>query len=437
MDELFLCSLDAEESVIGAILSDEDLIKECPLLPEQFGYKELGRIYWAMKTLEEKGKTIDLVNIVEQIGQDKLHKVKGISYITSLARSVPTLTRFKSHIDIVLEYHKKRRAIEITKEMTEIIRNDNAGNVLQETIESLVSLNTIGTDEDDGDIKAGLVDMYEDIEQEKGDVVGIPSGFHDLDNLTGGFQNQDLVIIGARPSMGKTAFALNTGLNASKTDMVAIFSLEMPKIQLLKRFTSSIGNIDSMKMRNGRKNFTDDDWRSLTLAMGTLSNSNIRIFDKSGIGVEYIYSKVRKLKKEVGDSQRILVIIDYLQLLVGHPKHQGNRQAEISEISRSLKNMARELNVCVIALSQLSRSVESRQDKRPMQSDLRESGQIEQDADVIAFLYRDDYYDKESELTNILEVIIAKQRNGPIGTVQLAFIKEYNKFVNLERRHSA
>ncbi|HLG27665.1 MAG TPA: DnaB-like helicase C-terminal domain-containing protein, partial [Paenisporosarcina sp.] len=257
-----------------------------------------------------------------------------------------------------------------------------------------------------------------------------------------GFQEEELIIIGARPSVGKTAFALNVANNAAQMrtnakgehelgDVAAIFSLEMPRKQLLKRFIGFKGNIDGTSMRNARKNFKDGDWQSVTMAIGNLQNVDIKIFDKSGVDVNYIWGKVRKLKRQF-EGRRILVIIDYLQLIQGGAEHKGNRMQEISEISRMLKHMARELKVSVIALSQLSRGVEQRQDKRPMLSDLRESGQIEQDADVIGFLYRDDYYDKESEATNIIEVILAKQRNGPIGTVNLAFVKEYQKFINID-----
>lgn len=265
----------------------------------------------------------------------------------------------------------------------------------------------------------------------KGDITGLETGFRELDKMTAGFQRNDLIIVAARPSVGKTAFALNIAQNvATKTgENIAIFSLEMGAEQLVMRMLCAEGNINSQRLRTGT--LTDEDWGKLTMAMGSLSNAGIFIDDTPGIRISEIRSKCRRLKQEHGLG---MVVIDYLQLIQGSGRPGENRQQEVSEISRSLKELARELEVPVIALSQLSRGVEQRQDKRPMMSDIRESGSIEQDADIVAFLYRDDYYNKESENKDIIEIIIAKQRNGPVGTVELAFIKEYNKFVNLERR---
>ncbi|CCQ19358.1 Replicative DNA helicase [Listeria monocytogenes] len=250
--------------------------------------------------------------------------------------------------------------------------------------------------------------------------------------MTAGFQRNDLIIVAARPSVGKTAFALNIAQNvATKTDEnVAIFSLEMGAEQLVMRMLCAEGNINAQNLRTGA--LTSDDWQKLTIAMGTLSNSGIYIDDTPGVRVNEIRSKCRRLKQETGLG---MIVIDYLQLIAGSGRGGENRQQEVSEISRSLKALARELEVPVIALSQLSRSVEQRQDKRPMMSDIRESGSIEQDADIVAFLYREDYYDREGENDGTIEIIIAKQRNGPVGDVKLAFVKEYNKFVNLEVRY--
>ncbi|EWG12921.1 replicative DNA helicase [Cytobacillus firmus DS1] len=239
-----------------------------------------------------------------------------------------------------------------------------------------------------------------------------------------------MIIVGARPSVGKTAFALNMALNAAGQDAALIFSLEMSKKQLLKRMISCKGEISSIKMRNPKRYFGEGDWSQFSGVMGAFDDVKLHIFDQAGMDIGYIWSKVRKARRKYGEGKRMLVVIDYLQLIAGDSRHQ-NRQAEISEISRKLKTMARDLNVAVIALSQLSRGVESRQDKRPMLSDLRESGQIEQDADVIAFLYRDDYYYKESDRKDTIEIILTKQRNGPIGTVRLAFMKEIGKFGDL------
>ena len=266
---------------------------------------------------------------------------------------------------------------------------------------------------------------------QKGEVTGIPTGFTELDKMTAGFQRNDLIIVAARPSVGKTAFSLNIAQNvATKTDEnVAIFSLEMGADQLVMRMLCAEGNIDAQRLRTG--SLTSDDWAKLTMAMGSLSNAGIYIDDTPGIKVNEIRAKCRRLKQEQGLG---MILIDYLQLIQGSGKSGENRQQEVSEISRTLKGIARELQVPVIALSQLSRGVESRQDKRPMMSDIRESGSIEQDADIVAFLYREDYYDRETENKNTIEIIIAKQRNGAVGSVELAFVKEFNKFVNLERR---
>lgn len=288
------------------------------------------------------------------------------------------------------------------------------------------------TDEDNGDLTPSLVDLFEDCEKDLGDIVGIPSGFAQLDRLTGGFQESDLVIIGARPSMGKTALALNMALHAAFQDVSVVFSLEMSKKQLLKRIAGFTGRIDSLRLKNPKREFQEEDWQHLTDSIGTLAKVNLHLFDRAGMDIHYIWSKLRKIRREYDQDKRILVVIDYLQLIAGDPKCKHNRQAEISEISRALKTMARELNVVVIALSQLSRGVESREDKRPILSDLRESGQIEQDADLIGFLYRDDYYTKDSKEKDKMEIILAKHRNGPTGTVELGFNKQYGQFLNLE-----
>lgn len=267
-----------------------------------------------------------------------------------------------------------------------------------------------------------------------GDLTGIPTGYDDLNRMTAGLQEGDLIIIGARPSMGKTAFVLNIAFHAASAHTATgIFSLEMGEEQLLKRMISSTGNIDATKLKNPKKLCNLKDWEKISQAMGLINDLPLEIYDKANVTMQEIYAKTRKLKRKY-PNKKVLIAIDYLQLIVCDPKHRGNRMQEIGEISRKLKLMARELNVCVVALSQLSRAVESRQDKRPLLSDLRENGQIEQDADLIAFLYREDYYDRETENKNITEIILAKQRNGPVGVVELAFIKEFSKFVNLERK---
>lgn len=433
MMDYWIWNQEAEQAVLGSLFLDAGLIKECTIQPEHLYSNKLRRILQAMKNLDEKGKPIDVISVVEEVGVQNISEIGGTGYITELAMSVPTTANFRYYQDTVLEYHKKRKAIQIANKIIEDARTGDIGTTLQEGIQNLISIQDQSRDEELGEIKPSLVALYEECEKDFGEITGIPSGYKELDGLTGGFQESDLIVIGARPSVGKTAFALDLALKASKNDISMIFSLEMSKKQLLKRAACLISEIDSKKMRNPRKGFEEEDWRKFSRAMGELSTANLHIFDRAAMDINYIWSKVRKVRREYGDQKRILVVIDYLQLIVGDPKKKENRQTEISEISRALKHMARELNVAVIALSQLSRGVESRADKRPVLSDLRESGQIEQDADLIAFLYRDDYYHKETEQKNIMEIILAKQRNGPIGSVKLRFLKEFGRFAEVKK----
>lgn len=430
-----LYNYDAEQSVLGAILLEPDLIKDCPNIPEHFSPGRHHNLFWTMKNMDEKGMPIDPIAIVERVGK-KIGELGGVTYITELAGSVPTTANFKYYCQVVIDYYQKRQAITIANQIKRDAMEGSAIEAIQSGTNRLMSIEDAGTDDDDGDIKESLIEMYEDVENATGEVTGIKTGYTELDRMTGGYKGGDLIIVGARPGIGKTAYAINKGLNASANptnpggDVVALFSLEMAKKQLLKRAATTIGNIDAQRMKTAGVDFSSDDWSKLTNAMGVLSNSDFKIFDRPGQDVNYIWSKCRKLKRQFPD-RRIMIIIDYLQLIVGDRIHQGNRTAEIGDISRALKRMARELDVVVVALSQLSRNVEKRQDKRPMLSDLRESGQLEQDADIIQFLYRDDYYDTETESQNIIEVIMAKHRDGPTGTVELAFIKEYGKFANI------
>lgn len=428
MNGMALVNQEAEEALVGSLFLEEGLIKECILQPEQLYSNRLKRILRAMKQIDEKGKPIDVISVMEQIGTQDLDTIGGLGYMTELAGSVPTTANFGFYQDTVLEYYQKRKAVEVACRIMEEAKNEDIEATIQRGIQELMKIDQHGNVEDGGSILPTLVDIYNDCETEYADITGIPSGFRKLDKLTGGFQGSDFIVIGARPSVGKTAFALNIAAHASSRDVCLVFSLEMAKKQLLKRATSFLGEITTQRMRNPRKSFEDEDWIKFSTAMGRLSTANLQIYDKAGMDMRYIWSQVRKARRDFGEERRILVVIDYLQLIAGDAKHKQNRQAEISEISRGLKHMARELNVAVMALSQLSRGVESRQNKRPMLSDLRESGQIEQDADLIAFLYRDDYYSTDSEEKNIVEVILAKQRNGPIGTVKLAFHKEYGRF---------
>lgn len=438
MEYLALVNMEAEQAVLGAILYEPELIKDCMLKADHFGEDKHTNLFFVLKDLDDKGKPINMVAIVERVGNTKVDKIGGISYLSQLAGSVPSTANFTFYQSIVLEYYEKRQTYEIARNMMKDTLEHEPGEVRQTAIEALSKLDDLDDDNDDGDIKKVLIRVYDWMEQDHGNITGATTGFSELDRMLSGLQKQDLVIVGARPSMGKTAFAVNICQNyatANNGGPAAVFSLEMPDEGLAKRMLSSEGNINAQAMRNPIGSFKDGDWSKLTMALGALSNAPLHIFDKPGVDIGYIRKKCRMLIRKY-PGEHLIVVIDYLQLIIGNPKHGGNRTAEISEISRMLKQIARELDITIIALSQLSRSVEQRQDKRPMMSDLRESGQIEQDADVIAFLYRDDYYDKESENKNIIEIIVAKQRNGPVGTVNLAFVKEYNKFVNLETKYN-
>ena len=433
-------NMEAEQAVLGAIFlepSSLTLASEM-LIPEDFYRGAHQRIFSAMLKLNDKGEAIDLVTVTEELAATKLlEDVGGISYLSELAGSVPTAANIEYYAKIVEEKSLLRRLIRTATSIAQdsYTREDEVDALLGEAEKSILEVSQRKSAGSFHQIKDVLVRTYDNIEvmhNRVGDITGIATGFAELDKMTAGFQRNDLIIVGARPSVGKTAFALNIAQNvATKTDeKVAIFSLEMGAEQLVMRMLCAEGNIDAQRLRTG--SLTDEDWGKLTMAMGSLSNAGIFIDDSPGVRVQDIRAKCRRLKQEQGGLGMIL--IDYLQLVLGSGRSGENRQQEVSEISRSLKALARELQVPVIALSQLSRGVEQRQDKRPMMSDIRESGSIEQDADIVAFLYRDDYYDKESENKNIIEIIIAKQRNGPTGTVSLAFVKEYNKFVNLERR---
>ncbi|WP_028400748.1 replicative DNA helicase [Ectobacillus panaciterrae] len=432
-------NIEAEQAVLGAIFLEQEALTVTSeiLMPEDFYRTAHQKIYQAILTLTDKGEPVDLVTVTAELAdQNLLDEVGGVSYLAELANSVPTAANVEYYARIIEEKSILRRLIRTATTIASdgYEREDDVEGLLSEAERKILEVSQQKNTKGFQNIKDVLVVTYDKIEllhHRKGDVTGIPTGFTELDRMTAGFQRNDLIIVAARPSVGKTAFSLNIAQNvATKTDEnVAIFSLEMGADQLVMRMLCAEGNINAQRLRTG--DLTTEDWAKLTMAMGSLSNAGIYIDDTPGIRVGEIRAKCRRLKQESGLG---MILIDYLQLIQGNGKGGENRQQEVSEISRSLKSLARELQVPVIALSQLSRGVESRQDKRPMMSDIRESGSIEQDADIVAFLYRDDYYDKETEKKDIIEIIIAKQRNGPVGTVELAFVKEYNKFVNLERR---
>ena len=440
-------NIEAEQSVLGAMLIDKEAIaKATEILNMDDFYREAHRvIFGAMLELYNKNEAVDLITVTDILRRDnKLEDVGGIAYITSLANVVLTAANVKYHADIVAEKSVLRQLVRVSTEIAAMgyEANDEVG-VLLDTAESrILEISNRKKKTDFTPISAVLMDRVQSIEKlltNKGGLTGIPTGFNDLDKLTSGLHPSDFIILAARPSMGKTALALNivqnVALRAHKRvggdpRSVAFFSLEMSKEQLVNRMLCAEANIDSQRLRVGEMN--DKDWDALWAACDTMSKAKIYIDDTAGITVMDMRSRARRLKAEHGLD---LIVVDYLQLMQGSGKRNtsGDRQQEVSEISRSLKALARELDVPVLALSQLSRGVEARQVKRPMLSDLRESGSLEQDADIVAFLYREDYYNPETENKHT-ELIIAKHRNGPVDTVNLFFHKQFTKFVGFTKR---
>ncbi|UVI30304.1 replicative DNA helicase [Paenibacillus spongiae] len=431
---------EAEQAVLGAVLiQTESLVTAMERLrSEDFYTPSHQLIFEAMIELGEANQPIDLVTLTSYLqDRQQLEEIGGVSYLAKLANSVPTAANVDYYAQLVEEKSILRRLI---RTANQIVSNgyaaaDDIGLMLNEAEQRILEISNRRASGGFISIRDVLMEVFEKVEHlytNKGGTTGIPSGFSDLDKMTAGFQRNDLIIVAARPSVGKTAFALNIAQNVGvrSKETVAIFSLEMSAAQLVQRMICAESNVDAGRMRTGY--LEGDDWEKLTMAIGSLSEAQIYIDDTPGITVADIRAKCRRLKKERGLG---MILIDYLQLIQGRGKAGENRQQEVSEISRTLKQIARELEVPVIALSQLSRGVEQRQDKRPMMSDLRESGSIEQDADIVAFLYRDDYYNQDTEKKNIIEIIIAKQRNGPVGTVELVFLKSFNKFVGLDRSH--
>ena len=425
-------SVVSEQSILGSILLDKDAIITVTetIKPDDF-YKEAHKIiYECMITLSNKGEPIDLITLTEELRkQGHLNDIGGISYITSLSTIVPTTSNVKYYADIVKEKSVLRKLI---KASNEIINLGYSGatkieDVLEQAEKSIFDISQEKTSDDFKSINLVLMDAYDMIEKlytNKSDVTGITTGFKDLNKKINGLQRTDLILIAARPAMGKTAFSLNLVQNAAlKGDAsVAVFSLEMSKEQLVQRMLSSQSSVELKKIKTGTLN--DNDWPRIIDAMAVLSDAKIHIDDTPGIKISELRSKCRKLKIEKGLD---LVLIDYLQLMEGEGNNES-RQQEISKISRSLKILAKELNCPVVALSQLSRAPEQRADHRPMLSDLRESGAIEQDADIVMFLYRDEYYHADSESKNIGEVIIAKNRHGETGSVELVWLGEVQRF---------
>ena len=430
-------SLEAEQSVIGSMIMDRAAIITASetLVAEDFYHNQYAVLFDSMIELFNQNKPVDFITLQNKLKEKDLPpEITSLEYINDLVAAVPTSANIRYYANIVKEKAMLRRLIKVT----ETIQNEcYAGNEELETIFSNTEKNVFQLlqSQDSGDfvpirqIVINALDRIEKASRIQGNVTGIATGFIDLDYRMSGLQPSDLILVAARPSMGKTAFVLNIAqYTAFHSDLAtAIFSLEMSKEQLVNRLFSLESRVDAQMLRNG--NLSDTDWEKLIEGAGTIGRSKLIIDDTPGISIGELRSKCRKYKLEHNIQ---LVIIDYLQLMSGNGR-ADSRQQEISEISRALKALARELHVPVIALSQLSRAVEQRPDHRPMLSDLRESGAIEQDADVVMFIYRDDYYNKDSDKKNIAEVIIAKQRNGPIGTVNLVWLPQYTKFANMQR----
>ena len=431
-------SIEAEQSVIGSMLIDKEVIPVVMevLKPEDFYRPDHKEIYDVIIELFDKAQPIDLITVSERLKlHGKLELVGGLEYLTNIATEVPTTANVKHYAKIVEEKSLLRKLIKASSDIVDLGFNasEEVSFILDKAEQNIFDILQKRSSQGFVPIKDVLVDTFNKLEElynNKGHITGIPTGFSDLDFKTSGMHNSDLVLIAARPAMGKTAFALNLAQNAAVHSgvPVAIFSLEMSKEQLVNRMLCSEAMVDSNKMKTGQ--LEDNDWQKVARALGPLSEAPIFIDDTPGISITEIRAKCRRLKLEHNLG---LVVIDYLQLMQGSRSRSENRQQEISEISRSLKILAKEINIPVICLSQLSRAAETRTDHRPILSDLRESGAIEQDADIVMFLYRDDYYNPETEKKNIAEVILAKHRSGSTGTVELVWLGQYTKFANLEK----
>ncbi len=431
-------SIEAEQSVIGSMIMDREAITVASELicGDDFYGKQYGVVFDTMVELNDEGKPVDLITLQDRLREkDVPPEVSSLEFIRDLITAVPTSANIKYYAGIVAEKATLRKLIRLNEEIanTCYAGKENLEVILEDTekrVFELVQKRNTGEFVPIRQVVMNAMDKIEKASKSDGNVTGIATGFIDLDFRTAGMQPSDLILVAARPSMGKTAFVLNIAQHVAfkLNQTVAIFSLEMSKEQLVNRLFSLESRVDSQHLRTG--NLSDAEWEKLIESAGVIGQSNLIIDDTPGISISELRSKCRKYKLE---HDLKLIIIDYLQLMSGSGRGSDSRQQEISDISRSLKALARELNVPVVALSQLSRAVEQRPDHRPMLSDLRESGAIEQDADVVMFIYRDDYYNKDTEKKGIAEVIIAKQRNGPIGTVELVWLPDYTKFANLKK----
>ena len=432
--------LEAEQAIIGSMLTDKDAVISAMerLKKEDFYREDNQSIFEAIVNLYNKSEPVDIITVKDELeSMGMFEKVGGLEYLSELPEKVPTTANADKYIKIVSEKSILRQLIKTANEIIELGYDptEDIEEITEKAEKKIFDIMQGNAQSDYAPIKDVLVESFNKLEElynRKQHITGVPTGFSELDYKTAGLHGSDLVLVAARPAMGKTAFALNIATHAAVRAKVpvAIFSLEMSKEQLVNRILCSESMVDSNKVRTGK--LEEDDWGKLAASIGPLSESEIYIDDTPGITVAKIRERCRKLKleKNIG-----LVVIDYLQLVQGSSSRRiGSREQEISEISRSLKILAKELNIPVVALSQLSRAAEKRDDKRPMLSDLRESGAIEQDADIVMFLYRDDYYNPETEDKNIAEIIISKHRGGSTGTIKLLWMGSYTKFVNLEQR---
>ena len=430
---------EAERAVIGSMLMDADAIVTASemITSDDFYQRQYGILFDVMTELYGEDKPVDLVTLQERLkNKDVPPELTSVEFISGILNDVPTSANIKHYAETVAEKALLRRMIRANEEIanTCYLGKEPVDQILEETEKKIFDLLQKKSSDDFvpiRDVVLSVIDKIELAAKHKGTVTGLATGFYDLDYKTSGFQPSDLILVAARPSMGKTAFVLNLAQYIAVKNKVptAIFSLEMSKEQLVNRLLSMESKVDSQLIRTG--NLSANDWEKLIESAGDISKAPLIIDDTPGISISELRSKCRKFKLE---NDLGLVIIDYLQLMSGGSKRTDSRQQEISEISRSLKALAREINAPVIALSQLSRACETRPDHRPILSDLRESGAIEQDADVVMFIYRDDYYNKDTDKKNISEIIIAKQRNGPIGTVELVWLPNYTKFANKSKK---
>ncbi|MDF1498701.1 MAG: replicative DNA helicase [Patescibacteria group bacterium] len=437
-------NIEAEQSVLGSLMIDKNaIIKVSDLIePEDF-YKDInGKIYRTMIYLYEHHEPIDLLSLSNRLKEtEELEQIGGHSYLASLANTVPTAANVVHYAKIVSKKSVLRKLISNASEIiTEAYKEtEEIEKTLDDAEQKIFAVSKKHVRQDFTPVKPILeeaFDRIDDLHKNKGKMRGVPTGFHDLDNILSGLQESNLIIIGARPSVGKSSLAMDLARHASVKEKVpvGVFSLEMSKGEVIDRLICSQANIDLWKMRTGKLSSIgeNDDFSKIGHAMGVLSEAPLFIDDTPGINVMGMRTMARRLQAEHGLG---MIIIDYLQLIEGRGGKIENRVLEVSDISRSLKGLARELNIPIIALSQLSRGIESRTDQKPKLSDLRESGSIEQDADVVLFIYREDKANRESENKNIAEIIVAKHRNGPIGSANLFFNEQYTSFRNLDKNH--